>query len=335
MAKKKTVGAKTTTTSKKNSTDTSQESTSSKKITTTTSDINPQPLTEDDAFQEEPTEEEEKYVVKEIIEATNELIEKKQALLGRKEKLPEKFWQKDEWRVLLDPTLVKSEEITQYDLSALITDFTNNMLTQDLVDFRISGMAIYSTAKLYHKKIRDVIEEEEQIQIREMREKAQREIPRAMPQPIREPLKIATREELFGAMRAAIIETMQKREILRRKRISREEKRSEIQIIKSSKRLPLEILKHITGKDRTVEQVLQYWFDKIRMQIKINGGKDTTYDEMCDMVIASEVKDAYGKKLKNIELFLSLLFLSTGGRILIDQDDDFEDIMISIPRHIL
>ena len=30
-----------------------------------------------------------------------------------------------------------------------------------------------------------------------MRETARREIPKAMPQPIREPLKIATREELF------------------------------------------------------------------------------------------------------------------------------------------
>ena len=86
--------------------------------------------------------------------------------------LPEKFWQKDEYRVFLDPTLVKSDEITQYDLSALITEFTNKMLTQNLVNFRISGMAIYSTAKPHDKKIKDVIEEEEQIQIREMREAA-------------------------------------------------------------------------------------------------------------------------------------------------------------------
>jgi hypothetical protein len=278
---------------------------------------------------------ESKPKVKEVIEATNELIEKKQAIFEEKHKLPEKFWQQDEWRVLLDPTLVKGEEITQYDLSALITDFTNKMLTEELVDFRISGMAIYSTAKLHHKKIKDVIEEEEQIQIRELREKAQREIPKAMPQPIREPLKIATREELFGAMRAAIIETMQKRELLRRKRIAREERRAELKIIKSSNKLPLEILKHITGKDRTVEETLNYWFNKIRNQIKSTGKKETSYDEMCDEVIAKEIKDMYGKRLKNIEFFLSLLFLSTGGRLIIDQDDDFDDITITIPRHIV
>ena len=56
---------------------------------------------------------------------------------------------------------------------------------------------------------------------------------------------------------------------------------------------------------------------------------------MCDEVIAKEVKDSYGKRLKNIELFLSLLFLSTGGRILIDQDNDFDEIIITIPRHII
>jgi chromatin segregation and condensation protein Rec8/ScpA/Scc1 (kleisin family) len=329
MAKKKSTGKKGN--SKKKTDDSTSESTKKKNIKKEEPEI--------DSFEEEEPEtdsiEEEQYKVKEIIEATNELIEKKQAIAGDKQPLPEKFWQKDEWRVLLDPTLVKSEEITQYDLSALITDFTNNMLIQDLVDFRISGMAIYSTAKLYHKKIRDVIEEEEQIQLRELRDQARREIPKAMPQPIREPLKIATREELFGAMRAAIIETMQKREILRRKRISREERRTEIQIIKSSNKLPLEILKHITGKDRTVEEVLNYWFEKIRRQIKLNGGKDTSYDEMCDEVISTETKDSYGKKIKSIEFFLSLLFLSTGGRILIDQESDFEDIIISIPRHIV
>ncbi|MBN2155005.1 MAG: hypothetical protein JW776_03085 [Candidatus Lokiarchaeota archaeon] len=276
-------------------------------------------------------------IVKEVIEATNDIIEKKQkeAEAEGKTELPEKFWQQDEWRVLLDPNLVKSDQITQYDLSALITEFTNKMLTQDLVDFRISGMAIYSTAKLHHRKIRDVIDEEEQIQIRELRDKARREIPKAMPQPIREPLKIATRDELFDAMRAAIIETMQKRELLRRKRIARESKKAELKIVKSTNKLPLEILKHIMGKERTVEQTLDYWFDKIRSQIKNNGGKQTTYDEMCEKVIAAEIIDSYGQRLKNIELFLSLLFLSTAGRIMIDQETDFDVITITIPRHIL
>ncbi len=326
MAKKKTTSSKP-----KKTTDTKAKTTKKNKAKKAPNT----PIEDNELEDEELDITPDEKVVKEVIEASNDLIEKRQALSGEKSDLPEKFWQNDEYRVLLDPSLVKADEITQYDLSALITDFTNRMLTEDLVNFRISGMAIYSTAKLHHKKIKDVIEEEEQIQIRELRDAARREIPKAMPQPIREPLKIATREELFGAMRAAIIETMQKRELLRRKRISREERRAEIQIIKSTNKLPLEILKHITGKDRTVEETLNYWFEKIRVQIKLNGGKDTTYDEMCEEVIAHDVKDAYGKKLKNIELFLSLLFLSTGGRIVIDQDNDFDEIIITIPRHIL
>jgi hypothetical protein len=342
MAKKKTSSTKKSTGTKKK-TSTKKKTTKSPRKTTKSSKSKSKKPTKTSkktaAPKPVPTEsietDESEHVVKEIIEATNELIEKKQAISGEKSNLPEKFWQKDEWRVLLDPTLIKSEEITQYDLSALITDFTNKMLTQDLVDFRISGMAIYSTAKLHHRKIKDVIDEEEQIQIQQLRERAQREIPKAMPQPIREPLKIATRDELFGAMRAAIIETMQKRELLRRKRIAREERRAELKFIKTEGKLPLEILRHITGKDRTVEETLNYWFDKIRAQIKLNGGKQTSYDEMCDEVIAKEVKDSYGKRLKNIEFFLSLLFLSTGGRILIDQDSDFDSIVISIPRHII
>jgi len=328
MAKKKKPDSSTeiASDSQNKKTTTIQSKTNSKSINNDESTI-------DESELEDPEENEQEIL--EVYEATNDLIDEKQAFSDLKQKLPEKFWQGDEWRILLDPTLVKPDQITQYDLSALITDFTNKMLTQDLVDFRISGMAIYSTAKLHHRKIRDVIEEEEQIQIRELRDKANREIPKAMPQPIREPLKIATRDELFDAMRAAIIETMQKRELLRRKRIEREDKKAELHVIKSSNKLPLEILKHITGKERTVEETLDYWFERIRIQIKANGGKDTTYEEMCEKFIAAEVKDAYGKRIKNIELFLSLLFLSTGGRLTIDQQSDFEEIIISIPRHII
>ena len=84
----------------------------------------------------------------------NELIEKRQALAGEQEKLPEKTGKKTNAEKVTYLTLVKSERNHQYDCPAPITNFTNNMLTQDFVHFRISGMAIYSTAKLHYKKIR-------------------------------------------------------------------------------------------------------------------------------------------------------------------------------------
>lgn len=276
--------------------------------------------------------------VKEILEASiDEDIMDEQSM--KAPKMPEKFWQKDIWRVLLDPSLVESELMNKYDLAKLLNDFTQEMLKTELVDFRISGMAIYNSAKIHHKKIKDVIDEEEQVQLKEMKERAKREIPQAMAQPLREPRKIATSDELFEAMRAAIIETMQKREILKRKREERENRRQELKVVQSKGKLPLDILKHITGKEKTIDEILNSWYEKIKAKTKLNDNKKTTYQEIVSDIIEQEhPKDSYGRKYQSIQLFIALLFLSTGGtgssspRINISQNEDFGNINIEINR---
>ncbi|MCP4763514.1 MAG: hypothetical protein GY870_17205 [archaeon] len=77
------------------------------------------------------------------------------------------------------------------------------------------------------------------------------------------------------------------------------------------------------------------WFEVIRAKIKLNDKKDTSYKEICEDIIEIEEKEVYGKKIKSIELFIALLFLSTNGRVIINQDDDFADISIEIPRYIV
>jgi chromatin segregation and condensation protein Rec8/ScpA/Scc1 (kleisin family) len=276
--------------------------------------------------------------IKEVIEASNSTIdelERERAELDAVNEMPEKFWQKGAYKILMDPTLIKPEDFTKYDLSSLLSEFTKEMLKEDLIDFRISGMAIYSAAKLHHKKIRDVIDEEEKVLIREMRERTKREIPKAMPQPLREPRKIATSDELFEAMRSAIIETMQKRELLRRRREKKIAKREELKVVRSKGHLPKEILKHILGKNQTAEELLQKWFQKIKAKIKLSDRKYTTYEEMIQEVIEIEEKDSYGQKLKSVEMFIAMLFLSTGGKLIMTQEDDFEDIKIEIPRYVV
>lgn len=276
--------------------------------------------------------------IKEVIEASNSTIDKlerEKAEFDAVNEMPEKFWQKGAYKILMDPTLIKAEDFTKYDLSSLLSEFTKEMLKEDLIDFRISGLAIYSAAKLHHKKIRDVIDEEEKVLIREMRERTKREIPKAMPQPLREPRKIATSDELFEAMRSAIIETMQKRELLRRRREKKIAKREELKVVRSKGHLPKEILKHILGKNQTAEELLQKWFEKIKAKIKLSDRNYTTYEEMIQDVIEIEEKDSYGQKIKSVEMFIAMLFLSTGGKLIMTQEDDFEDIKIEIPRYVV
>jgi chromatin segregation and condensation protein Rec8/ScpA/Scc1 (kleisin family) len=270
--------------------------------------------------------------IHEVLEVSSEVVDEKLDDMAQAHRVPEKFWQKDVWRALLDPEMIKPDELGKFDLSVLLSDFTKEMLKEPMVDFRISGMAIYAASKLHHKKIVDVIDEEEKIQIKELRERAKREIPKAMPQPLREARKIATSDELYSAMRAAIIDTMQKRELLRRRRDDRVSRREELKVTRVKGQLPLEILKHITGKDKTIEQTMNEWLEKIKAKIKLNDKKKTSFFEICKDIIEIENTEAYAKKLKSVEFFIALLFLGTGQKIVITQDEDFTDITIELPK---
>ena len=98
-----------------------------------------------------------------------------------------------------------------------------------------------------------------------------RTIPKALPQPIQPKMQIATKEELFDAMRAAIIETMQNKEKLKRRRMRREEEKQKKMQMKSKAKLPKELLKHITGKEQSIEELHESWFNRIKATIEINN----------------------------------------------------------------
>jgi hypothetical protein len=233
----------------------------------------------------------------------------------------QKWWLKEPYRSLLDPDLVKNVDMKSFDLSSLIEDFTDRMIAEEYIDFRISGMAIYSSAKFYHQKITGVIRQEEEIQKKEMRERLRRDIPRAIAQPIREARKIATAEELFGAMRRAIIGTMQKREKLRIRRERMVAKREKRVLRRSKGRLPAEILKHITGKEETIEVRLRRRHRQIMEIISLEDAEDNTMSmaQFKKMIYNQEKHSTFEKKVKYIDAFEELLFLASLNKIHLNQ----------------
>ncbi|MCK4370236.1 MAG: hypothetical protein KAW03_04155, partial [Candidatus Lokiarchaeota archaeon] len=188
--------------------------------------------------------------------------------LLRKEKVDLKFWQKPPFSSLLDSELAKESEIAFYDLAKLVDTFFDNMLHEDLINYKISGIALKTSATLHHYKISSIIKEEEQIQKREelerFRRKHSRTIPKALPQPISPKMQIATKEELFDAMRSAIIEVMQNKEKLRRRKIRRDDLKQQKIQMKSKAQLPKELLKHISGREQTVEELHESWYNRIK-----------------------------------------------------------------------
>ena len=243
-----------------------------------------------------------------------------------------KFWQKPPFSSLLDSELAKESEIAFYNLSSLVDEFFDKMLHEDLINYKISGIALKTSALLHHYKISSIIREEEQIQKKEeleqFRRRHSRSIPKALPQPIQPKMQIATKDELFDAMRSAIIEVMQNKEKLKRRRTRREElKQHKIQM-KSKAQLPKELLKHISGREQTVQELHESWYNRIKGTINLNNKESSFYD--LTRIIKDEEDSGIGRKFALVRMFLALMFLSTGNKVNLTQDEDFKDISINI-----
>lgn len=245
-----------------------------------------------------------------------------------KQIIPRKFWMIDPWRTLLDPSLAKEAEVLNYDLSKLIRDFFDMMLKEEIIDFRISGIATYSAAKMHHWKILETIKEEEKAEEQRQRERLERTIPKAMAQPLRESRKIATADDLVGAMRRAIIETMQKREKLRLRRVVREQKRAIFKETRIKGQLPKEFLRQFTDMKMTVEDMLANWLEKIKASAALSNNGLTSLFDLWN-VIKAESKTKLEERIKLIHLFQSMCFLANQSSIYLEQDDLFQDIVIT------
>ncbi len=241
-----------------------------------------------------------------------------------------KFWQKPPYSSLLDPELAKESEIAFYDLASLVDKFFDNMLHEDLINYKISGIALKTSASLHHYKISSIIREEEQIQkmeeLKKFRERHARSIPKALPQPIQPKMQIATKEELFDAMRSAIIEVMQNKEKIRRRQMRKEELKQQRLQIKSKAQLPRELLKHISGKDQTIQELHESWLNRIKATIDLDN-KPTSFYNLTDIIKTEEESDI-GRKFSLVRMFLALMFLSTGNKLTLSQNEDFKDISV-------
>jgi hypothetical protein len=192
-----------------------------------------------------------------------------------KEKIDLKFWQKPPYSSLLDTELAKDSNVAFYDLSSLVDKFFDNMLHENLINYKISGIALKTSASLHHYKISSIIKEEEEIQKKEELEKFRqshaRTIPKTLPQPLQPKMLIATKDELFEAMRSAIIETMQNKEKLRRRRLRREQLKEQKIQMRSKAQLPKELLKHISGREQSIEELHESWYNRIKAKINLDN----------------------------------------------------------------
>jgi chromatin segregation and condensation protein Rec8/ScpA/Scc1 (kleisin family) len=99
---------------------------------------------------------------------------------------------------------------------------------------------------------------------------------------------------------------------------------------KSKAQLPKELLKHISGKEQTVEELHNTWFNRINSKIKLDG-KETSFFEIAKIINTEEESDL-GKKFAFVRMFLALMFLSTGNKLVLSQEEVFKNISINLKK---
>nr|MDO8116616.1 hypothetical protein [Candidatus Sigynarchaeota archaeon] len=240
-----------------------------------------------------------------------------------------KFWQKNDYfKSLLDPEIIKKLDLTSYDLAKLLNEFFNEMFKRDFIDFKVSGIAVHSAAKIYRWKITEVLEQQEKELEEQRKEALKRAIPSSISQPLRAGRQIATQEDFMQSMRSAIIEVMRKREKQAIKiaksrgegASSEEHKRARMR-----KTLPESIRKALLGKER-IEDTFQRWLEIIYKKIKENPDKRASY--FTDLKPVIEKTDKYKFRFEHARLFLSLMFLRNRGKIDLDQGEELSDIFV-------
>jgi len=131
-------------------------------------------------------------------------------------------------------------------------------------------------------------------------------------------------------MRSAIIETMQNKEKLRRRRLRRDELKEQRIHMKSKAKLPKELLKHISGREQSIEELHDSWYNRIKAKTEFDN-KETSFFDMTE-IIKNEEENDIDKKFAFVRMFLALMFLSNNSRLILSQDEDFKDFVITLKK---
>ena len=220
--------------------------------------------------------------------------------------------------------------MTTYDLAKLLNEFFSEMFKENYIDFKVSGIAVHSAAKIYRMKITEVLQQQEKEEEELKKEELRRNIPSTISQPLRPGRQIATQEDFLNSMRSAIIEVMRNREKQSRKlartKVKEEE---ETKKIRMKKKLPESIRKALLGKER-IEETLQRWLDITLEKARKVQDHRVSYNKDLKPMITK--KDRYGYRFEQARLFLSLMFLRNRDKIDLEQFEELGDIYVTKQR---
>ncbi|MFX1562790.1 MAG: segregation/condensation protein A [Promethearchaeota archaeon] len=211
----------------------------------------------------------------------------------------EPFWLHQPWRVLTDILDLQKISPWEIDLAELVNGFIGHLLATEIMDFRICGRALLSAAILLRIKTEYLLEfgREEEEALEALTEDI------FLP-PIRPPFRLQTRPtssaELFEALRELVYPPMKRHR-------------------KRRKALPIpDVLAPLDASHVELNKTIKLIFDRLCQEI---GAKNPiSFHDFIKGMSKAEI----------IRVFLSILFLLSEKKVLIEQDKQFGDITIKV-----
>jgi len=215
--------------------------------------------------------------------------------------LKKPFYLRPPWNILFD--FNKLEKLTPWNINIafLLTTFLQEMEKTGQVDFRASGVALDSSALIYLMKSKLLLKLEEPPSP-----------PRAPLDFIPPPLFLPIRHELTSTTIRHLLEVLD--DVLKGEKLLRLEKAAAEPILPA----PSEILPQI-----------DYFLMEIELQM------DKLYQSLCEMVKGAGIIEfsALVKRMSRLEAirsFILLLFLAQNDKVSLWQDEDSDEIYITV-----
>ncbi|MFX1553372.1 MAG: hypothetical protein ACFFBV_05550 [Promethearchaeota archaeon] len=70
------------------------------------------------------------------------------------------------------------------------------------------------------------------------------------------------------------------------------------------------------------------WYNRIKATINLDN-KESSFFDLAN-IIKDEEKSSIGRKFSLVRMFLALMFLSSGNKLLLSQDEDFQNISVNV-----
>ncbi|MFX0067911.1 MAG: hypothetical protein ACFFA1_02200 [Promethearchaeota archaeon] len=214
----------------------------------------------------------------------------------------EEFWLQPPWTLLTDVVKLSKVSPWNIDLDELVRGFLEKMLTLNLVNFRVSGIALLSASILYRMKTELALSLGEEKDVSELYEEF-----KLLP-PIRPPFRLISRKVTIDELLIALEDAL------------RQEVESKKRKVKT-KAIELEIpdvIYEVEPDKAEIEKTLTLVYEKIRTLS--HNGEAIRFSQLI----------SEGTRTIIVRTFVCILLLSFRGMIDIWQDEPFGEIFIKL-----